>query len=98
MSKDIRDVKLALARNGFCLHSKGNFNKYSFYHKRLIQPIYTYLAHMYGSDSLDNIQLKKMRLQLHLDKNELDDFLDGNMSKKIYIELLKKKGILAEDK
>ena len=97
MSRDIRDVKMALARNGFCLHSKGNFHKYSFYKNRMIQPVYTYLAHLYGQDSLDEKTLLKMKLHLHLDDNELDEFLGGKMTKKIYVGILQKKGVIPED-
>jgi hypothetical protein len=97
MNYDIRDMKLTLARNGFCLHSKGNFHKYSFYHKRLILPIYTYLEHRFGNDNLDNYQLQKLCFHLHLSKDEFVEFLSEKMTKKIYVEMLKNKGVIPRD-
>ena len=86
-----RKIENSLNKKGFEV-KRSHHKKYTLYIDGKRTSIYTFISH--GTKEYGDTLLSKMKEQLYLSKEELEQFIDCPLEKEDYIKILAEKGKL----
>ncbi|MDR8390638.1 hypothetical protein NC796_05785 [Aliifodinibius sp. S!AR15-10] len=92
-TRKVSEIKSALTKKGFAEKKGGNHLKYKYRSKKLTEPLYTIISH--GKDEYGINLLDKMAYQLNLTNGQLLEFIDCDISKRDYYELMQDRGVIS---